>query len=135
MNFAFSRIAFLISSSFLLDVFTLCRISLGHQSTVFTQQDCSKYLPRDWSPSSNGSELVYLDPLLHLCFKDHPYNTAYLPIRSTERLPIELEYRFYVNHLIHVSENGRVTLTINLALYWTDEFRQWDQDVVPIDEV
>ena len=91
----------------------------------------------NFSAHQAALEDVFLDSVLHECFRAHPYNTQQLPLPAGARVewPLELEFMFSFNNLLSLNNDGTMEAQALFEFAWRDQFRQWDTQKLPIQSI
>ena len=65
--------------------------------------------------AARPGEHLFLEPLLHACFDDHPYDTRQLPfVPGQPHTRLRLEFDFILNSLIELQNDGTILLESTL---------------------
>lgn len=87
--------------------------------------------------NQSALEGIFLDSVLHACFRAHPYNTEQLPIRPGARVewPLQLEFMFDFSNLIAMENDGTMQAQALFEFAWGDQFRHWDTRQLPVKSI
>ena len=90
-------------------------------------------LNREKCSNPISSKHFFLEPRLHTCFRENPYDTSQLPLAEDQEIePFVLIYHFSFNNLIELDSTGKFTFLANIALSWNDRNRCWNKDKYPV---
>ena len=106
-------------------------------SVKFYQINCQDYLLNcsAYSLNINNATIRRLgwNARLHACFEDNPYDLTQPPIPFGYP-PINLQYDYSVIYVISF-EGNKISLMGQLVLVWTDFYRLWDINQIPLEQI
>ena len=87
-------------------------------------------------PDNDPHGYLLYQPLLHDCFRAHPYNTKQLPIQvGTQVVPMKIDYLVSIFNLLDLSSDGSFISMAEINFRWTDSFRKWNTTQIPLNNI
>ena len=114
---------------------TLCISKLTLSSILPVRLiDCSKQLAAH--NITRSEKTMFLNPVLHECIREHPYDTQYLPLRVGQpRTRIEMTYNFFFTNLLLFESDGTIGFKAFLRFEWQDLNLAWNTSQLPLNKV
>ena len=87
--------------------------------------------------SDDFNKSLHLDPILHRCFNENPYDISQLPLSANQTFNKDFEILYFVDfyNLISLENKGSMIILADIFLSWVDSHRKWSKDQIPLDSI